>query len=179
MVARAVFPLLAGLLLTAHPTRAAEPEAGADPFAGTFDVTGLTTDTRSGDTRRIEGHLVITRKGEHYATAAELATQFPTPGGLLHTEVIGTGEGTRKGQGLEGTAHTQLVIQTVPGVDTDFAFIPREVGPKLVSTWSARLEADGTLVIDLQNRGEEGETYSPTKTTLRGKRVAMPNTDRP
>jgi hypothetical protein len=75
-------------------------------------------------------------------------------------------------------AHTQLVIQTVPGVDTDFAYIPRVVGPRLVSDWTARLERDGTLVVELANRGEEGEDYVPTKTTLRGRRVKMPSEQR-
>jgi hypothetical protein len=70
-------------------------------------------------------------------------------------------------------------MQTVPGVDTGFAFIPRQVGPRLVSTWVARLETDGTLLIELTNQGAMGETYSPTKTTLRGKRVQMPQEPAP
>jgi hypothetical protein len=162
------------LLLPAASAAQPAPEAGADPWSGTYDVIGLTVDQKTGDTRRITGHVVLTRKPDHYAAAAELETEFPTHGGPLRTDVIGTGEGKPGKDGLAGTAHTQLVIQTVPGVDTDFAFIPREVGPKLVSTWSARFDRDGTLIVELANRGEEGEQYSPTKTTLRGKRVAMP-----
>jgi len=110
--------------------------------------------------------------------AAELGTEYPTVGGSVHTDVIGNGDGALQGGRLVGTAHTQLVIQTVPGVDTDFAFVPRVVGPRLVSDWTARLGRDGTLLVELSNRGEEGEEYVPTKTTLRGRRVKMPSEQR-
>lgn len=161
------------LLLAAGPARA-EPKAASDPFSGTYDVKGVTVDQRSGDTRVIQGHVVLTRKNGVWAAAAELETDFPTHGGPMRTDVIGTGEGRLEGAALKGTAKTQLVIQTVPGVDTDFAFIPREVGPRLVSNWSAHLESDGTLVVELTNQAEEGEVYSPTRTTLKGVRVQMP-----
>ena len=78
---------------------------------------------------------------------------------------------------LSGTAETQLVMQTVPGVDTEFAFIPRSVGPRLVSTWSARW-VNEVLVVELANQPAPGEDYTPTKTTLRGKRVkGAPSSD--
>lgn len=159
-------------LLAAEPARAAD--AAADPFSGTYDVVGTTVDSRSGDSRRIQGHVVLTRKNGRYQAASELSTDFPTHGGPLHTDVIGTGDGELQGEALAGTAKTQLVIQTVPGVDTNFAFIPRTVGPRIVSTWKAHLDADGTLIVELVNKGEEGEEYRPTTTTLRGKRVRMP-----
>lgn len=167
--------LLGSILIAIAPlsASAADP-AAADPFSGTYDVRGTTVDSKSGDSRRIEGHLVLTRKNGHYAAAAELETDFPTHGGALRTDVIGTGDGRASGSGLAGSASTQLVIQTVPGVDTDFAFIPRQVGPRIASTWVAHLEADGTLVVELKNRGAEGEAYAATTTTLRGKRVPMP-----
>lgn len=173
--------LLAGALLAPPSALADEHEAARaeDPWSGTYDVSGLTVDERSGDTRVISGHVVLTRKGDGYAAAAELETEFPTHGGAVRTDVIGRGDGTAKGDGLGGTAHTQLVIQTVPGVDTQFAFIPRTVGPRLVSDWTARMERDGTLVVELRNRGEEGEEYSPTRTTLKGKRVQMPSEAKP
>jgi hypothetical protein len=166
-------PAAALLLFLSAPT-AAETAAADDPFSGTNDVKGMTTDITSGDTRRIEGHVVLSRKGDGWAAASELETDFPTHGGPVRTDVIGTGNGVRKGDGLEGEAHTQLVIQTVPGVDTDFAFIPRTVGPRIVSKWKARLEKDGTLVVELSNTPEKGEQYAPTKTTLKGVRVEMP-----
>jgi hypothetical protein len=170
----AVWLLAAALLLPgADPVASAEAET-EDPYSGTYDVTGLTVDQKTGDTRRVDGHVVLTKKNGHWAVASELETDFPTPGGALRTDVIGTGEGRLVGGKLAGTTQTQLVIQTVPGVDTDFAFIPREVGPRLVSSWTAWIDADGTMKAEISNRGEEGEVYSPTKTTLRGKRVTMP-----
>jgi hypothetical protein len=171
----AEIPLALGLALglaLAPAARAAEA-LGEDPFSGTWQMQGMTTDIKSGDTRRIEGHVVLTRKGERWAAASELVTQFPTLGGPVHTDVIGTGDGHRGGAGLEGEAHTQLVIQTVPGVDPDFAFIPRQVGPRIVSKWTAHFEGD-VLIVELSNQPEAGEEYTPTKTILKGKRVAMP-----
>lgn len=167
--------LFASILIAIAPlgATAADP-AATDPFSGTYDVRGTTVDSKSGDTRRIDGHLVLTRKNGHYAAVAELQTDFPTHGGAVRTDVIGTGDGEPSGSGLAGSANTQLVIQTVPGVDTDFAFIPRQVGPRVVSTWVAHLEADGTIVVELTNRGAKGEDYASTTTTLRGKRVPMP-----
>jgi len=158
--------------LSAELARAAD--AGADPFSGTYTVVGTTVDVQSGDTRRIEGHLVLTLKNGHYAAVSELSTDFPSHGGPVHTDVLGNGEGDRAGDLLSGTAQTQLVIQTVPGVDPNFAFIPRQVGPRLVSSWKAHLEPDGTLVVELKNEAAKGETYRPTTTTLRGKRVPDP-----
>jgi hypothetical protein len=188
MSPRALVPtaawLLSGSLLLGAPSRspAAEPAesvpaaaVGDDPFSGTWDVKGITVDQKSGDTRVIEGHVVLTRKNDHWSASAELKTDFPTQGGPLHTDVIGKGEGRLAAGGLEGKAHTQLVIQTVPGVDTDFAFVPRNVGPRIQSDWKAQIRPDGTLVVELTNSPEKGETYSPTKTTLKGKRVDMPS----
>lgn len=172
--------LLAGVLVLAAaalgPGAASAEEAapGDDRWSGTYDVAGRTVDRRSGDTRVIRGRVVLTRKGDAWRAAAELETEFPSHGGPVRADVIGRGDGAEKGGELVGTAHTQLVIQTVPGVDTQFAFIPRTVGPRLVSDWTARLERDGTLVVELTNRGEEGEEYSPTRTTLKGRRVEPP-----
>lgn len=167
--------LAAGLLLPG----AAAAEAAEDPWSGTYDVQGFTVDQRSGDTRRIEGHIVLTRKNDHWIAAAELKTEFPSHGGAVHADVIGRGDGTLRGETLVGTAQTQLVMQTVPGVDTGFGFVPREVGPRLVSDWTARWAGKGELTVEMTNRGEEGEDYSPTKTTLKGRRVVMPSDKKP
>lgn len=165
------FAFALGLALA--PDARAEETAAEDAYSGTWHMQGMTTDVKSGDMRRIEGHVVLTRKGERWAAASELVTQFPTLGGPVHTDVIGTGDGHRVGEGLEGEAHTQLVMQTVPGVDPDFAFIPRQVGPRLVSKWTAHFEGD-LLVVELSNQPEAGEAYTPTKTVLKGKRAEAP-----
>lgn len=169
----AVSVLALGLAL--FESRDAAAESAADPFSGTYDVRGMTTDVASGDQRRIEGHIVIAKKGKGWSASSDLSTEYPTEGGAIHTDVIGDGVGLLTAGVLEGSAHTQLVIGTVPGVDTGFAFVPRQVGPRIVSKWKAQLEADGTLVVELANEPEKGETYRSTRTTLRGKRVEMPS----
>jgi len=165
--------VLALALSTVAPVATEAAEAD-DPFSGTYEVKGMTTDLASGDTRRIEGYVVLTRQADHWNAKADLSTDFPTQAGAVHTDVIGNGEGTRAGDGLDGTAHTQLIIGMVPGVDAGFAMVPRQVGPRIVSMWKAHREKDGSLAIELANSPEKGEHYSPTKTTLRGTRVESP-----
>jgi len=169
---RAFWPLV--LLLAA-----AASAADDDPFSGTYRVKGMTTDVLSGDTRRIDGHIVLTLQGGAYRASSDLTTDFPTPGGPVHADVIGVGDGKRDGDTLKGTARTQVVMQTAPGVDPNFAFIPRQVGPRIRSTWTAHLEKDGTIVVELSNKPEKGEQYRETTTKLRGTRVPMPGEAKP
>ena len=150
---------------------ASEVADAADPFSGTYRVKGLTADVTRGDTRRIEGIIVLTEKGGTYSTSAELETKYPSAGGPVDAQVIGTGGGERSGDVLRGTAETQLVMSTVPGVDTGFAWVPRAVGPRLVSTWEASFRKDGRLVVKIRNKPAEGEDYLPTMTTLYGTRI--------
>ena len=86
--------------------------------------------------------------------------------------MIGKGEGQVEGRTLKGTAHTQLVMATVPGVDPGFAFIPRLVSTRIRSNTVATVAADGTVTIEIENQPESGEQYAPTRTTLRGTRVS-------
>jgi hypothetical protein len=53
------------------------------------------------------------------------------------------------------------------------------VGPRIRSTWTAHLDKDGTMLIELANKPEKGEQYSETTTKLRGTRVAMPGEGKP
>jgi len=146
----------------------------SDPFSGSYRVRGLTTDVLHGDTRRIQGIVVLTEKDGVYSTNSELETKYPSAGGPVDAQVIGTGSGGRSGDTLTGTTQTQLVMSTVPGVDTGFAWVPRTVGPRLVSTWKAHFRRDGTLVVEIQNDPAEGVEYSPTTTTLYGTRIEDP-----
>jgi len=177
MASRARAPLAATALLVAAIAKA-QSDAPGDPFAGTYDVTGVTTDVRTGESRKITGHVVLTKHGAAYRAASELSTDYPTSGGAVRADVIGTGEGRVDGGVLKGTSHIQLVLQKVPGIDTNFAFVPREVGPRIVSTWTARRDRDGALVVELSNRPEKGEQYAATTTKLRGTRVALPGEGR-
>lgn len=143
-------------------------------FAGSYRVRGHTTDVERGDKRRIEGIVTLKLRGEGYLASAELETQYPSEGGPVDAHVIGTGTGAASGDRLQGRAETQLVMSTVPGVAAEFAFAPRTVGPRLVSSWEAYLRRDGTLVVDLRNEPAEGEDYRSTTTILYGTRIAAP-----
>ena len=57
-----------------------------------------------------------------------------------------------------GTGRTQIVVSSVPGVDTNFAFVPRGVSASNVSTTTGKLESYGTLVIQIESHPDEGET---------------------
>jgi hypothetical protein len=156
-------------------TPAAEVAAPSpDPFPGSYRAKGLTTDVIHGDTRRIQGIIVLTEAEGVYSTKADLETKYPSAGGPVDAQVIGIGTGQRSGDRLQGTTETQLVMSTVPGVDTGFAWVPRTVGPRLVSSWEARFRKDGTLVVDIRNEPAEGVEYSPTETILYGTRIEEP-----
>ena len=65
-------------------------------------------------------------------------------------------------------------MSNVPGVDLDFALVPWTATTRIVSTVEGKVQADGTIVFLIESKGEPGEAYRPTRTTLRGKRV-QPN----
>lgn len=167
--------LLAGCGAETEPP-ARPPVATAvseDPFSGLYRVEGRTVDEATGESRAIAGTMVLREVGGEYLASSELHTRYPRPeGGEVEAAVIGTGRGRLREGALAGTAETQLVLGTLPGVDTGFAFVPRDVGPRIVSQWRAELARDGSLRIELRNAGGEGERYRPTRTTLRAERVA-------
>lgn len=178
-MARRTGTSVAMVLLVLAAAASAQTDAVKDPFSGTYEVTGVTTEVRTGDSRKISGHVVLTQRGSVYRAASQLTTDYPTAAGAVHADVIGTGEGRLEAGTLKGTTHTQLVLQKVPGIDTHFAFVPREVGPRIVSTWTAHLDHDGALIVEISNRPEKGEHYAATTTKLRGMRVAMPGEESP
>ena len=137
-------------------------------FSGMYEVSGITVETESGNQREISGTIILAQEDDTYTSTFNLKTVLPSPDGPLHTDVIGKGEGKVDGKTLLGSAHTQLVMSRVPGVDPGFAFAPRAVGARIVSTSVAKLEDDGRLTIEIENKPEQGERYPPTRTTLRG-----------
>lgn len=147
------------------------PEAGA-PISGMYAVEGVTTETESGHQRKLSGTIILAEEGTRYTATFSLATTYPGGDQSLPAEVIGKGEGSVEGRTLKGTNHTQLVVTTVPGVDPGFAFIPRMVSTRIVSTSVTRLTPDGRVEIELSNAPEPGEDYSPTRTVLSGKRIS-------
>jgi hypothetical protein len=147
-------------------------EAAALPIGGMYEVTGLTVATESGRKREIAGTLILAEDGDSYTATFNLNTTYPGADQALPAEVIGKGEGKIHGRTLKGTAETQLVMATVPGIDPGFAYIPRMVSTRIASTTTATITPDGTVSIEIENEPAPGADYSPTRTTLRGARVS-------
>jgi len=146
----------------------------AQPISGRYEVRGVTRPLRGpkGQERRIAGTVLLRQEGDAYSATFKLDTTFPGAAEPVQADVIGSGEGSVEGRTLRGTTKTQLVVSTVPGVDTDFAFIPRIVGARIVSTAVTEIAPDGSLVIELENQPAEGEEdYLPTHTRLTGQRT--------
>ena len=156
------------------PQVAAPAEEGPEvPIPGMYSVEGATVDKATGEKRQISGTVILAVEGDRYTATFHLNTTFPGTGeDPVAAEVIGKGDGEVDGRTLTGVAHTQLVVAGVPGVDPNFAFIPRHVSTRLISDSITTIARDGSVVIQTDSRGEEGEDYAPTRTTLRGTRIA-------
>ena len=150
----------------------AQEKIEATPIPGRYDVHGSTIATESGHKRDIAGTIILSEQSGGYTATFDLATTYPGAEAALPAQVIGKGEGTIEGRTLRGTAQTQLVMASVPGVDPGFAFIRPQVSTRLISTTVATIAADGGLSIEIENQPAEGEDYTPTRTTLRGSRVS-------
>ena len=148
---------------------AAPPTAAS--VGGLYKVSGVTVDLNNADRREISGAVILNVDGDKYTSTFDLNTMFPTQEGSLEAQVIGEGSGRVEGRTLVGDARTQVVVSTVPGVDPAFAFVPRTTTTRIVNESVTKIAADGSVEIDIENRPAEGERYSPTRTTLRGRRV--------
>jgi hypothetical protein len=165
------------LLACSAPEREGDSAASVTgeelPIPGMYRVQGSTVDKATGEKRDIAGTVILAVEGDGYTATYHLTTTFPGTGtDPVAAEVIGKGEGRVEGRTLTGTAHTQLVVASVPGVDPNFAFIPRQVSTRLVSDSVTTIARDGSVAIQTDSQGEAGEEYSPTRTTLRGSRIA-------
>jgi hypothetical protein len=160
---------------------AAEVEEGEEVvIPGMYRVQGATVDKATGEKRDIGGMVILAVDGDAYTATFHLTTTFPGTGpDPVAAEVIGKGEGKVDGRTLTGVARTQLVVATVPGVDPNFAFIPRHVSTRLISDSVTTIARNGSVTIQTDSRGEEGEDYSPTRTTLRGSRIASTPLEKP
>jgi hypothetical protein len=146
------------------------PEAEAAPqvqIGGRYEVTGVTLGLTSESQRPIYGVVNLSVEGDRYKAHFELSTPFPGSEATA-AKVVGAGEGLARGNVLEGTADTQLLVASVPGVDVGFAYVPREVGPRIVSKSRAEFFADGSVRIEIENQPAPGEDYEPTRTSLVG-----------
>jgi hypothetical protein len=158
----------------------AAAEAPPAPIAGRYEVRGSTVAIASGFERHISGTVILATEGNSYTATFDLETTYPDPAAAepIIAEVIGKGEGTIEGRTLRGTAQTQIVAATVPNVDPGFAFIPRSVSTRVISTSVTTISADGNVDIEIENRPAPGEEYQPTRTTLTGRRVEAAQIDK-
>lgn len=138
---------------------------------GRYQMSGVTTTPGSDLKRKISGVMRIEQAGDLYKASYEFNTKFPGEGAPMDADVIGVGEGKVSGREISGTARTQIVVSSVPGVDTNFAFAPRRVSARIVSSTTGEFEADGTLVIAIESHADEGQTYQSTRTRMRGRRI--------
>lgn len=163
------------LLLSASACRESQPdteELEAVPISGMYQVKGATVAVGGGHKREIAGIVILAENGDRYTATFQLNTTYPGAEEALPAEVIGKGDGSIEGRTLRGTAETQLVMATVPGVDPGFAFVPRMVSTRITSTSVAKVAADGSVSIQIENQPVMGSNYSPTRTTLSGQRVS-------
>lgn len=162
--------------LNYSPTDPVDVDVAAAPpptISGRYDVQGFTRTPGTAVERRLEGTVILVQQGDGYTATYELSTTWPASGADADADVVGVGEGVIEGGRLEGEARTQLVISSVPGVDAGFAFVPRVVTARIVSNSVAKVSSDGSIEIELENRGAEGESYAPTRTKLVGRRVDL------
>jgi len=154
-------------------TETPAPEVDAAPMeiSGRYELSGLTTTPGSKEGREISGVMLIEQDGDHYTASFQFKTSFPGEGPPVDADVIGVGEGEVKGMHLMGQARTQIVVSTVPGVDTGFAFIPRTVSTRIVSTSIGEFGPGGTLSLVIESHAAEGEDYVATQTKMSGVRV--------
>ena len=169
LLAWAVFSLACG---GGESVEAEAPAAEATPISGRYEVKGVTIALESGHRRDIAGTVILAADGGIYTAAYQLQTTYPGAEEALPAELIGTGRGTVEGRTLRGTAQTQLAMATVPGVDPGFAFVPRMVSTRIVSTSVTTIATDGTVTIEIESQSAGGEDYAPTRTTLRGTRIS-------
>ncbi len=177
MIVRTVAACACSLLLTLSACSGSDSTSGPAPAevtppveaSGVYEVTGVTIDSETGLSRPIYGRIQLVEAGGDYTAHYELSTLFPGSQAAAAT-VIGTGQGRLEGGHLEGTADTQLVEASVPGVDVGFAYVPREVGRRVVSMASGDFFADGTVRLTIENEAAAGAEYRPTRTLLVGYR---------
>jgi hypothetical protein len=144
-------------------------------FGGVYRVTGLTTETASGSEREIKGIVVLKQEGASYTATFDMRTGFQVDregeGESIAVDLIGSGSGVRDGDQLRGTARTQLVRAAIPGVDAKFPFLPREIGPRIVSVTQTRMLPGNVIEVEIETQADDGESYAATTTIVRGQRL--------
>ncbi len=144
----------------------------AVPLEGTYRVSGTTVDKTTGSERGVSGTIVVKTQGDAYTTTFSLNTTLHGSGEPQKAELIGQGEGVVEGRKLIGTAETQLIVALVPGMDAGFGMLPRVATSRIVNSSTAEITPDGSVRIEIESNPAPGDEYSPSRTTLRGKRIS-------
>ena len=153
----------------------AEVAAGAPtvaPLSGIYRVSGTTVDKATGTERSISGTVIVIAEGDTYTSSFDLATTLHIDGSPQKAELVGRGDGRIEGRKLTGTAETQLIVALVPGVDAGFGLLPRMATTRILNRSDATIEPDGSVTIEIESDPAPGQDYTPTRTTLRGRRTS-------
>jgi hypothetical protein len=95
------------------------PAAVQPDFSYADRVSGKTIEKGTTNSRPLDATIILVREGDAYTATFDLQTELPTlQGPSACAQVVGKGDGMVKGAGLEGTATTQIVWATLPGVDS-------------------------------------------------------------
>lgn len=170
LAASAALPLACGEAEEKPAVSAAPVEP--EPLSGLYEVSGVTVDKATGAERKLAGTLIVDVEGAAYTTTFDLATNVVIQGDSRHAELVGKGEGQVADRTLDGSAQTQLIVALVPGVDARFGMLPRHATARIVNTSHAVIAPDGSVRIDIDSEAAPGSDYAPTRTQLRGKRIA-------
>lgn len=171
-------PLLVAFALAAQPAcdgRLPSVDAGppdALPLAGTYRVSGTTVDALTGEERAVSGTIVLKTDGASYTSSFSLNTVLPGVGEPQSAELVGHGQGTIDGRTLDGSAETQLIVALVPGVDVGFGMLPRVATARILNRSHATVAPDGSVEVAIESDPAPGSDYAPSRTTLRGERMA-------
>ncbi len=145
-------------------------EAVGPSLRGVYRVQGSALD---GDVRRVvSGYVVIREVEDGYVSSYSLRTQHQSRGLVTSGELIGYGRGRLAGGDLRETTRIQSVVSAAAGVDVRFPFVPRKVSPRMVSHTTGRLEADGSIALEIEGSGEDaGHGPLHLVTRLEGRRI--------
>jgi hypothetical protein len=156
----------------AEGDRSVDAAPPALPLTGTYQVTGTTVDKATGAERGLTGTIIVKAEGNSYTSTFSLNTTLHGLGEPQKAELIGHGEGTVEGRVLSGTAETQMIVALVPGVDAGFGMMPRVATARILNRSEASIDPEGRVQIEIESSPAPGSEYTPSRTTLRGRRVA-------
>ena len=166
--------LLSAVASPASAAEAAEDALAAGAASGRYRVSGETVDKATGARRAISGSITVQHEGDAYTASFELRTVLPGPqASPAQAQVLGTGSGKVEGRTLRGTASTQILSSSVPGVDAGFVGMPRRVSARIRSSSVAEIAPDGSISVEIDNEPASGDAYRPTHTLLKGRREVV------